>query len=63
VSAGCVPQCRASSLRLPLRRNRLAADRAGAWGLIDAAHLIPYAETQNNDPRNGMALTPTFHER
>ncbi len=33
----------------------------GAWGLIDAAHLIPYAETQNNDPRNGMALTPTFH--
>ena len=23
----------------------------GAWGLIDAAHLIPYAETQNNDPR------------
>ncbi len=33
----------------------------GAWGLIDAAHLIPYAATQNNDPRNGMALTPTFH--
>ena len=33
----------------------------GAWGLIDAAHLIPYAETQNNDPRNGMALTPTLH--
>ena len=29
--------------------------------MIDAAHLIPYAETQNNDPRNGMALTPTFH--
>ncbi len=33
----------------------------GAWGLIDAAHLIPYAETRNNDPCNGMALTPTFH--
>jgi len=33
----------------------------GAWALIDAAHLIPYAGSQNNDPRNGMALTPTFH--
>jgi putative restriction endonuclease len=33
----------------------------GAWPLVDAAHLIPYVETQNNDPRNGIALTPTFH--
>jgi len=33
----------------------------GVWGLIEAAHLVPYADSQNNDPRNGMALTPTFH--
>ena len=29
--------------------------------LIDAAHLIPFSETQDDDPRNGLALTPTYH--
>lgn len=29
--------------------------------LIEAAHIVPFSETRNDDPRNGMALTPTFH--
>ncbi len=29
--------------------------------LVEAAHLIPYAESQDDDPRNGIALTPDFH--
>ena len=29
--------------------------------LIDAAHLIPFNESQDDDPRNGLALTPTYH--
>ena len=30
--------------------------------LVESAHLIPFANTFDDDPRNGMALTPTFHE-
>lgn len=29
--------------------------------LADAAHLIPFAESHDDDPRNGIALTPTYH--
>ena len=29
--------------------------------LADAAHLIPFSETQDDHPRNGITLTPTFH--
>jgi len=29
--------------------------------MVEAAHLIPFAKNQNDDPRNGMALTPDFH--
>ena len=29
--------------------------------LVDAAHLIPFAKSHNDDPRNGIALTPTYH--
>ena len=29
--------------------------------LADAAHLVPFAETHDDHPRNGIALTPTFH--
>ena len=30
--------------------------------LIEAAHIVPFAESHNDDPRNGMALTPTYHK-
>ena len=33
----------------------------GGTALVDAAHLIPFSESHNDDPRNGIALTPTFH--
>ncbi len=29
--------------------------------LVQAAHLIPYADSRDDDPRNGMALTPDLH--
>ena len=29
--------------------------------LVDAAHLIPFNETRDDRPSNGIALTPTFH--
>lgn len=29
--------------------------------MVEAAHLIPHSETQDDDPRNGIALSPTFH--
>jgi len=29
--------------------------------MVEAAHLIPFSKNQNDDPRNGMALTPDFH--
>lgn len=34
----------------------------GGTTLIEAAHIVPFAESFNDSPRNGMALTPTFHE-
>lgn len=29
--------------------------------MVEAAHIIPFAETHDDDPRNGIALTPSFH--
>ncbi len=29
--------------------------------MVQAAHLIPFAESRDDDPRNGIALTPDFH--
>ena len=29
--------------------------------LVEAAHIIPFHRTRDDDPRNGMALTPTYH--
>lgn len=29
--------------------------------LVDACHIIPFAETYNDSIRNGLALSPTFH--
>lgn len=45
-------RCAASRLRVVL---------PGDLVLVQAAHLIPHAETQDDDPCNGMALTPDFH--
>lgn len=33
----------------------------GGAALLDAAHIIPFSESHNDDPGNGIALTPTFH--
>ena len=33
----------------------------GGSSLVEAAHIVPFAETYNDNPTNGMALTPTFH--
>lgn len=45
-------RCAASGWRLIVPENRV---------LVQAAHLIPYSESQDDDPRNGIALTPNFH--
>lgn len=31
------------------------------WALVEAAHIVPFSESRNDDPRNGIALSPTFH--
>ena len=33
----------------------------GSAILVEAAHLIPHSESHDDDPRNGIALTPNFH--
>lgn len=33
----------------------------GVGALMDAAHLIPFAQSRDDSPTNGIALTPTFH--
>jgi putative restriction endonuclease len=29
--------------------------------MVEAAHLVPFSESRNDNPRNGMALTPNMH--
>lgn len=48
-------RCAASGWRLIIPESRKSRV------LVEAAHLIPYAESQDDDPRNGIALTPDFH--
>lgn len=50
-------RCAASGWRLIVPADRSPASRI----LVEAAHLIPHKETQDDDPRNGIALTPNFH--
>ena len=45
-------RCAASGWRIILPEGRV---------MVEAAHLIPFAETRDDDPRNGIALAPTFH--
>ena len=45
-------RCAASGWRIILPEGRV---------MVQAAHLIPFAETRDDDPRNGIALAPTFH--
>ena len=45
-------RCAASGWRIILPEGRV---------MVEAAHLIPFAESHDDDPRNGIALAPTFH--
>lgn len=45
-------RCAATGLRLVL---------PGDLVMVQAAHLIPFSEARDDDPRNGIALTPDFH--
>ena len=38
----------------------LTATQSGAT-IVEAAHIAAFADTRNNDPRNGLALTPDAH--
>jgi putative restriction endonuclease len=29
--------------------------------MVEAAHLVPFSDSRDDDPRNGIALAPTFH--
>lgn len=31
------------------------------WFLVEAAHIVPFSESYNDDPRNGIALSPIYH--
>ncbi len=45
-------RCAASGWRIILPDSRV---------MVEAAHLIPFAESHDDDPRNGIALVPSFH--
>lgn len=45
-------RCAASGWRIILPDSRV---------MVEAAHLIPFAESHDDDPRNGLALVPSFH--
>ena len=45
-------RCAATGIRIVL---------PGELIMVEAAHLIPFSETQDDDPRNGIALTPDLH--
>ena len=29
--------------------------------MVEAAHVVPFSESRDDDPRNGIALVPSFH--
>jgi putative restriction endonuclease len=35
--------------------------KIGNLSLVEAAHIIPFEETQNDRPSNGLALCPNHH--
>lgn len=45
-------RCAASGWRIILPDSRV---------MVEAAHLIPFANSHDDDPRNGIALVPSFH--
>jgi putative restriction endonuclease len=45
-------RCAASGWRIILPDSR---------AIVEAAHLIPFAEGHDDDPRNGIALAPSYH--
>lgn len=45
-------RCAASGLRMMLD---------GGEALVEAAHIHPFSESGDDDPRNGLALTPNMH--
>ena len=45
-------RCAATGLRILL---------PGGEAMVEAAHLHPFAEAGDDDPRNGIALTPDMH--
>ncbi|CAN7773319.1 HNH endonuclease [Variovorax sp. LjRoot290] len=45
-------QCAATGQRLVL---------PDGTAMVEAAHIHPYSEAQDDDPRNGLALTPNMH--
>ena len=45
-------RCAASGLRVVLRNSE---------AMVEAAHIHPFSESRDDDPRNGIALTPDMH--
>lgn len=45
-------RCAATGWRIILPDSRV---------MVEAAHLIPFSESHDDDPRNGIALVPSFH--
>lgn len=45
-------RCAATGWRIILPDSRV---------MVEAAHLIPFAESYDDDPRNGISLVPSFH--
>ncbi|MCF8219018.1 MAG: HNH endonuclease [Bacteroidales bacterium] len=45
-------QCAVTGLKVEYRNQK---------PLLDACHIIPFAESYNDSVRNGIAMSPTFH--
>jgi len=45
-------RCAASGWRIILPDSRV---------MVEAAHIVPFSESHDDDPRNGIALAPSFH--
>ncbi len=69
LEAPCLDKARASGFRRTVVEAYDFRCAASGWRIllpdgqimVEAAHLIPFSVSWDDDPRNGIALTPSYH--
>lgn len=67
IGDSCVPARKTAFRRLVLEAYDYRCAACGwrfmleDWALVESAHIVPFSDSRNDDPRNGIALSPTFH--